>query len=66
MNSTLYETALEVLKNRPHRVTYAQISEKTKIGESWIRAFASGAIEKPSSQKLEALIGFFGKKVKVI
>ncbi len=65
MNSILYKEAMATLKERPHNITYADIEHRTGLKASWIRAFASGVIKKPSSHKLETLLSFFGKNINV-
>ena len=62
MELTLHSTALELLKSRPHNLTFAQIARDTILTESWLRAFSKGAINNPGVKQIETLTKYLSRK----
>ena len=56
-----YMETYTLLKDKPKRLTFADIAEATGIEAAWIRSFSSGRILDPSVNRIEALNAFLKK-----
>ncbi len=59
---TLYERTLQLLKDRPHTLTFQKIETETEIKIPWLSKFVIGEIKDPSVNKIQKLYEFLAKQ----
>lgn len=62
MNSRLYNVTLQLLADRPRRLTLNKIAEDTKLNIGWLMDFGTRRIKEPSVFKVETLYTYLTGK----
>ena len=53
-----YQQTIEMLRNRPRKVTFDVIAEATGIENGWLRSFATGRIKGADFNRVEVLYAY--------
>lgn len=61
MPSKLRDEAVELIKNRRHDITYAQIADAANVSVRWVEDFAKGRVKNPGVCYVEAVIEYLTK-----
>jgi hypothetical protein len=66
MNTSLRDTTLKLLRNRPVTKTYRVIQTETGLPEGWLKSFANGQSVDPAVNRIETLYTYLsGRTIKL-